>query len=575
MSESATLMLEPIRLLAPIDPARAAWLTELYVHLVEFDSVLSRFDRLVVDLERSGLDGLQIVANPQVIDLNEELRKTVGDILSVPGNIVGAWKLTSAAFTAVRKTADNVAIEVAGEVFGLTVADKLKDLLFKDPILRFFIPPEEIATNSSDLFFGSGFGGEVELRLGDDVFIPHDDYATYEVWGRAGADLLVANIAGTDIMHGGADNDTILAPHGAESLSGNAGADWIQAERSSGVLGVIMALSGGPGSDTVIGSLGDEKLHGSVFSGNAIGSPADADILIGRGGRDTIHGGLGNDTIIGDNFRDIIDAPSGVLANLRAQLEDNVGTAGVGTADLLIGHNGDDLIAGGLGRDTLQGDAVGGAPGILGAPGADTLFGNADNDSLVGGARNDWLDGGTGADVLSGGADADTLIGGVGTDRLVGGQGNDWLNGGNGADTLIGGAGADTMVGGNWADMFVFGARGDLGSGAAADWIMDFSRVQGDKIDLRQIDGSRLLAGDQHVFLASAAPSDTVFQSQWESNYRDNLDMLIRQRQGDHVRLAYFDGITRELVGEIFVFGYEPLWWPDMLGVTTAGPGGR
>ncbi|HEX8389309.1 MAG TPA: hypothetical protein VF636_09845, partial [Sphingomonas sp.] len=55
-------------------------------------------------------------------------------------------------------------------------------------------------------------------------------------------------------------------------------------------------------------------------------------------------------------------------------------------------------------------------------------------------------------------------------DFLVGGAGNDRLNGGEGTDTLLGGAGFD---------LFRFDGS------STVERISDFSRAQGDKIDLR------------------------------------------------------------------------------------------
>ena len=67
------------------------------------------------------------------------------------------------------------------------------------------------------------------------------------------------------------------------------------------------------------------------------------------------------------------------------------------------------------------------------------------------------------------------MFGGTGSDSLYGGDGNDTLSGDQGADTLFGGAGADH---------FVFN-HGDTGVNAMLrDIVNDFSRSQGDKIDV-------------------------------------------------------------------------------------------
>ena len=92
--------------------------------------------------------------------------------------------------------------------------------------------------------------------------------------------------------------------------------------------------------------------------------------------------------------------------------------------------------------------------------------------------------GGSGADVLNGRNGADTLQGGNGADRLLGGKGADQLLGGAGADKLTGGAGHDQLIGGNGADKFIFTRKSDSPAGKHTDTITDFSRAQGDKIDL-------------------------------------------------------------------------------------------
>jgi Ca2+-binding RTX toxin-like protein len=78
------------------------------------------------------------------------------------------------------------------------------------------------------------------------------------------------------------------------------------------------------------------------------------------------------------------------------------------------------------------------------------------------------LSGGNGNDILNGGVGKDTLSGGNGNDILNGNAGNDILTGGNGDDLLNGGAGNDILTGGNGADRFV------LASGAGTDTLTDF-----------------------------------------------------------------------------------------------------
>ncbi|BAZ32395.1 hypothetical protein NIES4074_49000 [Cylindrospermum sp. NIES-4074] len=88
------------------------------------------------------------------------------------------------------------------------------------------------------------------------------------------------------------------------------------------------------------------------------------------------------------------------------------------------GTNGNDILIGTNGKDTLNG---------LG--GNDIIFGLGGKDKINGGSGNDILNGGTGDDTLNGGSGNDILNGDTGNDTLLGSSGNDTLNGGIGTDT--------------------------------------------------------------------------------------------------------------------------------------------
>ena len=146
---------------------------------------------------------------------------------------------------------------------------------------------------------------------------------------------------------------------------------------------------------------------------------------------------------------------------------------------------------------------------LSGGGDGDALRGGGDNDTLDGGDGNDFLEGGAGDDELRGGAGSDTasyghfeasavtvdLVAGTasgaftGNDRLFsiesarGTLQADWLAGTDGANMLDGIRGADTLVGRGGADQFVYQSRYES-TPTAPDRILDFSRAQGDKIDL-------------------------------------------------------------------------------------------
>jgi Ca2+-binding RTX toxin-like protein len=122
----------------------------------------------------------------------------------------------------------------------------------------------------------------------------------------------------------------------------------------------------------------------------------------------------GSDTVLGSNFRDVVNLEGG--------------------NDTAKGLDGDDLFDGGNGSDRLSG--------------------GDGNDGLNGQNNNDVLQGDGGNDILSGG------------------DGNDTLMGGNGDDFLIGGDGKDILVGGRDKDVFVIERK------KGADIIRDFQDKQ-------------------------------------------------------------------------------------------------
>ncbi|WP_162901813.1 VCBS domain-containing protein [Aeromonas hydrophila] len=204
-----------------------------------------------------------------------------------------------------------------------------------------------------------------------------------------------------------------------------------------------------PGSDRIDGGAGDDILFGDAihFAGiNGEGYAAIKQYVAGK-----LSAGSVTDAQVHDYITD--------HASEFDQSSNN------DKADVLIGGNGNDILFGQGGDDFLFGGA-----------GNDILFGGAGNDTLYGESGNDTLYGGSGNDTLYGGSGDDTLSGGLGNDILVGGLGNDILKGDGGADTFT------------WL-------QGDTAAGSVAkDYVVDFSKAEGDKLDLSDLldhDGSR------------------------------------------------------------------------------------
>ncbi|WP_313522516.1 calcium-binding protein [Shinella sp.] len=103
----------------------------------------------------------------------------------------------------------------------------------------------------------------------------------------------------------------------------------------------------------------------------------------------------------------------------------------------------------------------------------------------------------SGNDKVYGGNYEDVLYGEAGNDFLSGRGGDDRLFGHAGKDILYGGAGADRLAGGSGADTFVFTKISNSNASKGIDKIYDFSRSQGDKIDLKGIDANTKISDDQ------------------------------------------------------------------------------
>ena len=103
--------------------------------------------------------------------------------------------------------------------------------------------------------------------------------------------------------------------------------------------------------------------------------------------------------------------------------------------------------------------------------------------------------------LIAAGTVIENVYGGDGNDTLIGNAADNYLSGGAGADLLDGKAGSDTLAGGAGADLFIY----IVGDGA--DTIIDFSAVNGDKIDLT---GEHIATLTALLVCAMQVGSDTV-----------------------------------------------------------------
>jgi Ca2+-binding RTX toxin-like protein len=158
---------------------------------------------------------------------------------------------------------------------------------------------------------------------------------------------------------------------------------------------------------------------------------------------------------------------------------------------------------------------------ITGTSTGDTIFAYGGKDYVNADDGDDYVDGGDGDDILWGGGGNDELYGGNDNDQIFGSTGDDKLFGGAGNDLLFGGIGQDIMTGGPGADTFVIktyhGSNLPDSTLDDPDYIKDFSRAQGDKIDLSGVDANENLNGNQSFsFIGSGDFTGAAGQLRYE-----------------------------------------------------------
>lgn len=217
--------------------------------------------------------------------------------------------------------------------------------------------------------------------------------------------------------------------------------------------------------DRVWGGTGNDKFYISTWASNYYGDDGN-DTFYSVGRYNLIAGGAGTDTV--DYSRQNSDnSLSG--AGIKVDLSNEYATSGDGRKEELVSI---ENASGTSYKDTL-----------LGSSGANALWGQSGNDVLKGGGGND---------------------------RLYGGNGNDDLYGGSGNDDLYGGRGSDHLTGNSGSDLFIFQSIKDSPNTSSRDVIFDFSRSQGDKIDLSDIDAISGGGDSKFHFIGSDSFSDTA-----------------------------------------------------------------
>lgn len=311
-----------------------------------------------------------------------------------------------------------------------------------------------------------------------------------KISGGAGSDIITGSAladvidggTGDDILKGGTGDDVFLigSNAGNDAIDGGIGLDTVRAAANNariafaGLTG-IEAIDGGAFLGVkVVGTDGDDLI---AFKTTTLTNIAG---ISGGDGNDIITGTAGDDTLYGDDGDDILNGGNG---------NDNI-----------YGGKGHDVLNGGSGDDSFY--SSDGADVYNGGSGYDVIYASRNNASididqgLLKGIEEISANGFTGVtiraanaegslidlrhtflsddDILSinGGNGSDTIFGSFTYDYIFGGLGDDTLNGYNGDDELHGGAGSDTLTGGAGYDTLYGDAGNDILNGGSSDDIL-------------------------------------------------------------------------------------------------------
>lgn len=323
----------------------------------------------------------------------------------------------------------------------------------------------------------------------------------------------IAGSAHDDSLHGYGDNDYLNGRAGNDQLHGHEGDDVLEGGAGQDILhgGLgrnIYRFRPGHGQDIIAADLTATASQRSGIVQFDAGMSADAVSFLRMANHLLITQNNSTDSItIQEFFRDNNPAntwnpvtgiefesaipqqltAADVVARLRNGRSGTAGNDlleapvagsylhGFGGNDTLLGSDGDDLLDGGLGVDTVSY-----APAQRGVvvdlslrPPQDTKGAGVDN--LV---------------------SIENLLGSRFADQLHGSEDGNHLDGGDGDDVLVGSAGADRHHGGAGADLFLYRTALEVGHGVRGrDRILDFSAQ--DRIDLSRLDADLSRPGDQ------------------------------------------------------------------------------
>jgi len=322
------------------------------------------------------------------------------------------------------------------------------------------------------------------------------------ITGNAGANILSSGL-GIDTLVGGDGNDTYVVNNVGDVITETAtltsGTDTVNVN----IVGNLTYVLGANLENGTVVSASNVNLTGNALA-NVLTGNAGNNILDGLAGADTLVGGLGNDTYVIDNALDVIQefvnegvdtVQTAASYVLSADLENLtlLGAAAInGTGNdldnLIIGNGAINVLAGGLGADSLQGAAgndiymINAIAEYAGDIITDTS-GTADEIRLADIAAGTLT---LSADILGiervvigtgiAAAAVATATTALNVDAsLTGTAGVAGLTivGNAGVNIISGGLGIDTLSGGSGNDIYMFNSLSTYTNGATADTITD------------------------------------------------------------------------------------------------------
>jgi serralysin len=266
-------------------------------------------------------------------------------------------------------------------------------------------------------------------------------------WGGTDTVKNVQGYEGThlvDRFNGGNANDSFMGLRGNDTLVGGKGLDearYYKDAKYDGKLGIVADLVKGKikdGFGTVDTIKSIERVIGTKFN-DVFKGDAEDNHFRGLQGKDRFDGGAGTDTVSFD-FHETYKGQKGIVVDLRK------------TTGQIVNDG----------------------------------FGNTENAKSI-----EVVDGSHLNDRITLGSAEGGAWGAAGNDYLSAGKGKNWLSGGDGDDRLVAGASENWLSGGDGKDTFVFASAKDSMKGTITrDFIEDFSRSDGDRIDLSALDVS-------------------------------------------------------------------------------------